>query len=193
MKTKQVKKNIKISLKNIKKPWSRLSKIEKRKEIAKDVIFNIKSKIILADTSSYCSLNIEGGWDLSGKEFQQALGQKNSCNACAMGAMMASDIIKRNNFNDGSWNDTKIISRFHGLFSEFQLRLIETAFEMFVVCGVGNKLTDYLDAFDKQDNLTDIAIKAIRFGRKYNNENNRLIAIMNNIIDSKEGLFLDAK
>ncbi len=167
--------------KEIKKSWSRMTKVEKRKSIASDVILQIKSKILNAKSGDYCDLNIS--YDSDSKEFQKNLGTiKNSCQACAMGSMMAADIISRNNYS-GFWDSNSIIIRFKNIFSEFQLRLIETSFELEVIEREMEKLQDF------DGNPTEISKKAIKFGSKYKNENNRLIAIMNNIIEDPKGLF----
>lgn len=177
--------------KQIKKSWSRMSKIEKRKAIASDVIAQIRSKILNASSGDYCSLDPKIGnirkRKSNGKKFQQLLATiEYSCSACAMGSMMAVDIMARNN-HVGYWNSAHIIKRFKGLFSELQLRLIETAFEREVV------EVDLIELKDNNRQTTKIAKEAIRLGKRYKNENNRLIAIMNNIIEDPKGLFMGVR
>lgn len=183
-------KNI-ISQIEIKKPWSKMTKVEKRKSIAKDVIFNVRKKIIEPANCEYGMVNFDT-FHLSSKEFQSNL-KTYGCKACAMGALMAADIINRNN-RDSNWMDYDIIKRFEGLFSEFQLRLIETAFEGCVITDVDDRLRAW--RWDDQSGMlddTEIAKKAIKFGNKYEDSNKRLIAIMNNIIKDPNGLFLGEK
>lgn len=163
------------------KTWSKMTVVEKRKAIAADVIANIKNQILVITKADYCTLNISAN---SRKEFQQQLKTKRSCKVCAMGALMASDIINRNNalFLAG-WDGDDVVSRLKNIFSEHQLRLIETAFEKSVI----ESLSTLYD--DETDDITDLARNAIKFGSKYTDNKNRLVAIMNNIIADPKGLF----
>lgn len=177
-----------------KKSWSRMNKIEKRKAIAADVIANIKANTIVPRHAGYCRLNdnIFSGKTTS-KKFQEKLKQPRSCQACAMGSMMAVDIMSRNNFNR-AWEGEDIIKRFKGLFSELQLRLIETAFEKENIEDVDGKLrTGGINYSTWSYTLTDLGNKAVKLGKRFKNPSNRLIAIMNNIITSEKGLFLDVQ
>lgn len=164
----------------IDKSWSKMTKIEKRKTLAQDVILHIKSKYIIPQLKYYCDIddNI-----VNLDNLQEDLQKKNACNVCAMGSLMVASIIKTNKF-DNYWDDYQIIDRLKGVFSEAHLRLIETAFE--------KKIIDKDLLTDNYREPISIAQEAIKFGKKYL-INNRIIAIMKNIISDKKGKFLSNK
>jgi hypothetical protein len=178
-----MKKEIKVKTDNPfqTKCWSKLSKVNKRKALAWDVIYQVNVKKVKASPGNYCPNDIELDYKVESQKILSST--DNSCKVCAMGALMTVDILNRNSFK-GAWSGFTIEHRFDGIFSQFQLRLIETAFEQ----GIVKTITGLYDYSRHRE--TPIAKKAIAFGRKFRNNNNRLIAIMNNIIEDEKGLFL---
>jgi len=190
------------------KPFSRLSKKDKKITICQDVIDQIKTKKIAATHGTYFTLPVSN--DLSktkGKELQTILKEtKEPCEACAIGSIFICDIIKRDNFavenghieqfKDYYWQgddliptirkteieirSDEMVDKVSDYFSELELRLIETAFEREVITDVDGKLKDD-DDWD-----TNLALKAIRFGNRYEKDENRLIGIMKNVIKNGE-------
>lgn len=154
-----------------------LSKAEKRVQIAKDVIVQIKLKFLMPQTGNYFQSSLITRH--IGEELQSVLSKLPSCNVCAIGSLFVCDVMRTDNFkvNDYMNDDAKMKSKLK-YFSLFQLELMETAFEKWVVTDSSRKLkVDY--------DYSEIAEKAIKFGKRYRNSTNRLIAIMENIILNK--------
>ncbi len=82
------------------------------------------------------------------------------------------------NFENGT-TESSIKTRLKGIFSALQLDMIEAAFEKAVIVN-GNALGAY-----NQPTLK--AIKCIEFGKQYPKQDERLVAILKNII--KHGSF----
>lgn len=163
------------------KPWSKLNKVEKRKKLAQDVIYNIKAKKIIAYSGDYGNIiNVHPAF-IKNDDTKKIL-EKHQCEVCAIGALMASDILNRNSFK-GLWNDADIIKRIAPIFSEYQLKLMEVAFEEQVIFN-------FEGSRDAEGYRTHEVQRAIEFGNKYVTDRNRLIAIMNSIIKHPEGLFV---
>lgn len=171
------------------KQFNRLSKKNKRIAIAKDVIAQIKAEKIYgaggnfirsAELSNYLS-------KLRGKRSLQELLPNYTCAVCAKGALFYSDIINRNNYNVSTYfsiqNDDCVDKLDY--FDKIQLDLIEIAFE-----GQTYEHSDTtLRCASSNGNAYKIILGAINFGRKHFNGNDRLKAIMQNIIDN-DGTFL---
>jgi hypothetical protein len=169
------------------KTFSKMTKAEKRVAIAKDVLIQIKKGISIPTTDNYfgglsgkiCNLTYE-------KEELQNILPESKCEVCAKGALFIADILRRDNFqidrNTNIYGGT-IHKRLTDIFTRNQLDLIETAFEKNVIEDENKYLViNYVER-------TEVAKAAIRFGRRYTTEKNRLIGIMNNIIKNK-GIFI---
>ena len=167
----------------------------KRVMIAKDVIEQIKSKSIIADCVDYFNtVNYTRiGYTKKTKiGLQEILPQIDTCSVCALGGIFYSIIAINNKFKvdvidqeEGQVNDSldsyKIKKRIRKLFSNYQMGLIETAFEgedFLPENCVNGKLSD-----NKYDELT----RAKDF---YDiiTPDKRIIKIMKNIIKN-EGKF----
>lgn len=170
----------------IKKSWSKMTKIEKKEAICKDVLLNIKMKLIVPNHTGYLKFN---GTNKSSEQLNKVISPENSCNVCAKGALFVCHIIKRNHFTVKEAHEiddlsikcqsNKIAKRLTGIFSINELNLIEASFEGIIV----NDKDNYLRGLWGK---TSIVLKAINFGRRYKTPKARLIAIMNNIIKNKE-------
>lgn len=175
----------------ISKPFDKLSKTQQRIILAKDVILQVKAKVANAVEGQYFDVDDYGDHDFAyekNNEFREIVSDV-KCEVCAKGALFLSHIVRTNKFSilqslQQQGHDS-IINRLAEIFTKNQLDLIETAFEKEVIEDK-NRTLSYPDSRDKFADviLTDIAKAAVKFGKKYRSENNRLIAIMQNIIDN---------
>ena len=192
LKIKQLEAEIKIEKENIK--FYGMSPAQKRVSIAKDVILQIKTKRFISMAGNGYIENEELDALITDEsnecELKSILNKtKNPCIVCGIGSLFVSEISKRNNFKVNTdiidsvnkINSEKIKKRFKGIFSEHQLDLIETAFEKRVV-NEDNNLLGVGEGFYLGFCFTKLAEKYINFGKSFKEDNDRLIAIMNNII-----------
>lgn len=160
--------NEEIKLKN--KEFKEMSVAKKRVAIAKDALKQIKLRNFIVETGTYCDVDIKK--DLSGN--LKKILQTEQCTVCAKGALFAADILKRGNYNFNDNNalplwfsakESQTTERLKGIFSTKQLDLMEIAFEGY-----------YEDE------------AAYNFFSKYKDNEERLIAILENVIKN-EGTF----
>ena len=189
----------KSKIKRAKKvPFSKLSKPQKRVAIAKDVIAQIKIGRYVANVGAYIdSINFKNDLEMGemkNKDIQKNFGKIENCTVCAMGAclMSATKFANKLNFRDigGSTDDLdnkKVKDLFSKLFSPEQLLMIETAFE-----GEGESWNDEsrvaYDLFNLNKGYfkgSDMLRASDSFGNGYEEDDEKLIAIMQNIIDNK--------
>ena len=164
------------------KKFQELTRAEKRVAIAKDVLISLKQKRIRANTGSYfCYTNFDefDENDSAKKHINQI-----KCECCALGATLLSTVKFANTL---TISDLRFYSGSHGrswqifkdIFTPKQLALIEYAFEHNTY---GNRIAqnvfyEYI-SYKKQR-------EAVDFGLKYAKEDERLVAIMENIIKNK--------
>ena len=183
------KKNIESLTKSINRAnaaFAKMTKAQQRVTIAKDVIAGIKAKRLVANHDVYLGLghkeenaiddNPEGS-------LQEQLKSIPECTVCAKGALFVCTVARRNQVKNEelpgyyheNWNGDALSGLLGGVFSPYQLRLIETEFE-------GEDIEYDGDGRE---------INAKMFSPKYNNNgfinkdymaDTRLIAIMRNII-----------
>lgn len=182
------------------KAFNKLSIANKKIAIAKDVIISLKAKKMYATNNGYFFLNLDGSKfnfkteGLKKVDLQDIIHNKAlDCSVCAIGGIFAAKVnianqckvtlrIKQNIWNTKMsadsliLNDEELIQNLKGIFTEKELRAIEYAFEG---CDIG-------DTFTHDENFPDEKYK--QFYKKYKTSNNRMIAIMNNIIKN-EGTF----
>jgi hypothetical protein len=176
---------------------------KKRMTIAEDVISQVKSRRLLAKTGYWGYATFEPQIDEDGclidnpEMSLQALlitPAVKKCHACGLGSAFLSVIRLHNEFdiNDseakrGYYDIDRnqelqfaIIIEFFGIRN---VHLIETAFE----CrwgGIDFRVNKPYE--DEDEHPTEEQIDAaVRFGKKFRSHNNRLIAIMQNIIDHR--------
>lgn len=171
-------------------------------DLAKDVLKLLKSTKILTSGatgtgtkySCYVEMNDETQRDFAGKSMQKAMSSKKykPCSVCALGSLFLAHIDKRNQikvptYGISSFNNLRVIlETLSKYFSPKQLALIETAYE----CrNVGSRESDMLGytgtqyAIDTMEgNGTVARDTAIAFGQQFASANDRLEAIMKNII-----------
>lgn len=176
------------------KPFSKLSKSEKRVVIAKDVIQQIKVGKYLAETGGYIDgifFKKQDKMDSSKMEdmdIKKNFGKIRQCTVCAMGACLMSITKFQNKLTFGDvgsgvsdMSNTKVTKLFKSLFSDIQLHLIEKAFEGTDTVTLSSELFG-LD----EDNFSEQVERCDRnFYSEYGTDSERLIAIMRNIIKNK--------
>lgn len=168
----------------INKDWSQMTDIEQRKTLAQDAILHTRSQFFVIEEGKYCYIHP----NINQNNLKESLKQVKSCQVCAMGGLMASMIIKNNEFK-GEWNSLDIVYKLKNIFSEEHLRLIEAAFEKSLI---DHTLVDLYNEESKQNE--EIVNIAISFGRNYiKSSEERFIAIMENIINDENGKFLSYK
>ena len=182
----------------------RMTKAEKRVEIAKDVLKQIKANkysptygVWLMDTDGNVVNNFisrvrykdcDATVDLKKDVVCQLNGR---CDVCALGSLFVSAIDKFNhtklspnccmNFNEHKNSDYNPLLKW---FSAKQLLLIESTFEN--CCGAWRGNTYFVLSNNKMMYWNYVVIPAIRdYCNKYQDETSRLKAIMNNIVRNK--------
>lgn len=190
--------------------FNSLPAVNKRLVIAQDVISNLLSGKIIARVGGYIKNpdlsdgriveNKEGvrNWqdarvDWKGKELQELIETApEPCEVCGIGSLFICDIMKRDNYTLDLWNgvsgieETHIQSKLADYFIPTQLNLIECAFEKWVV----NDDEDILQVTGEDkygDSITvpsELGAKAISFGHQHIDPKDRLIAIMENLIEN---------
>lgn len=165
---------IAMSIEKRNKAFNKLSKPEKRVAIAKDVIIALKAKKYIAKSGDYLNLNSKSGKDLFGVNINQELlcSDDVTCTVCAIGAMFTSKVAISNNFDDYRPSDNEMRSHLSKYFSMPQLHLIESAFE-----GWEKGSTSISGNIPNDNHMI--------FEEKYPNDNDRMIAIMENIVENK--------
>lgn len=171
--------------------FKRKTLAEKRVLIAKDALELFKLGKISIERGQFVSFDSSLSvynyvFEISQEnELQKLLPKIHNCKVCALGGLM---ISKANLYNDCKLSveerDLKYLNprRIKNIpyFTKYQSQLIETAFEMgegyFGESGDGKY---YLILKEKDKN------KAINFGYKYSDDDDRFVAIMKNIIKNK--------
>ena len=171
------------------KPFSRLSKSEKRVAIAKDVLGQLKLKKIVAERGVYVDIPLLDNEE--GKQLQSLL-KKKQCNCCALGSCFVSLVRKENKFiikhkhirnsiKNGYIGKEDFRSRLKKYFTQLQLDLIESAFEGNVNHTDGDTTSDkfsYAHKFHDKFRTIDKSMTKQQ-------QNDCLVAIMKNIIANK--------
>lgn len=191
-----------------KEKFESLTQAQQAVLLAKDVIEQVKANKYKAKQNYYIKLPKSfltkySGEEHEDKELQAVLPEIKTCEVCARGALFLSHVKIMDNFSLGELNpsykngdtdvDADLTAERVTAFSPFQQSLIELAFE-------GNEVyNEFVRAFDI-DADSDMQYEAIeyakksledaclRFYKKYRNSNNRLIAIMENVVKNK-GVF----
>lgn len=150
--------------------FSRLSKAQKRVAIAQDAIQQIKAGQFQIEDHVWAELLLDDGEDMTVNQQALLVGKPVQCKCCAVGACFLSSmrLDNRAEFNStAEQNDAyRQLKRY---FSKDQINQIEAAFEL----GDGAVTAD--DDDEKYG-------RAIRFGRRFKNQERRAIGIFKNII-----------
>jgi len=148
-----------------------------RVKIAQDVLATMKGMRI--DKGAF--VKPDDPWELpkdDSKAAARRLQKNKTCRVCALGACFLS-VIKLDNKFLGSWRDLirageEISDRLGDFFDMDQLKLIENAFELGRGWFTSDGSVNRLEGLD--------VTRAVQFGERYDKDENRLKAIMKNII-----------
>jgi hypothetical protein len=191
MKKKEIEK-----LKELNKVFKKSSPAMKRVIIAQDVIAQLKAKKFIAIPGQYLKIvtkeseySLEGYFrlklDEEPTELQKIIQTPNiQCNVCAIGSCFSSLINIKDNFELNTNNSYEITDNENNngmteelekYFSLEQLKMMEIAFECW-------DIPYYVINYFEQNDIEYLMNYSEKFGKKYKKANNRLIAIMQNII-----------
>lgn len=162
--------------------FQKLSPENKRVSIAKDVIKQLVANKITAQTGSYFELRSDE--NIVNEDLSFAISKAKSCNVCALGALFSACVLKSNHFKLNSadiFADNKMVDIWRTpvteylkpYFSKHQLAMIEIAFEKYAG-GINIKIVKNVKTIKK---CTD-------FGNQFLDDEDRMTAIMQNIIDN---------
>jgi len=175
--------------------FNKLSKEEQKVAIAKDVLQQIKVKTIIPTTGTYCALDLDWTDPLLELDVQSNFNQlKNfECSVCALGAMMVSNVKFNNNFTFEKLNRSNsdvFVNTLEKYFERYELALIEFAFESWDIEDliedgeIKNGILSNESYIFHGLNYEEIE-KACDFNRNINDESERMVRIMKNIIKNK--------
>lgn len=180
---------------NPKKKKKKLTDNQFRVVVAKDVIAQIKAKKYLARPGTFISptyLSPTLG-ETSNEHFARRICTSKYCGVCAVGAVVASIVHLK---SDGIVNpvfENGIQSKVNPAHQGFIGNIVDTMATMRRVWGIND--ADLMElAFENGDGVVKVknadlndydVMAALLFGRQYDNANDRLIAIMRNIIANK--------
>jgi len=175
-----------------------LSRNEKAVLVAKDILERIRLSKIKAKRGMYCVLDLNEVGGSSDRDVRSNLSSIKQCQVCALGAAMLSTTVFANKLTfkqlerfDG---DRDALNVLETVFTPKQMLLIETAFESYS----GFRSTEFIDEdFEYLDPSSRIGaevfnevltreevIACINFYNKYSIDDDRLIAICDNIIEN---------
>lgn len=166
------------------------TKAEKRVLIAKDVLANLKADKLRVVTGNYCTFKNQDNWNEvcsfkegSLKKQLKAMKSKVYCEGCALGGAFQAYVMRYNNYDtyEGTdYFDFKPMAILRKIFTKLQLDMIESAFER-------HNMTDDID-----DGIKECIADSTKFGQNYEFDDERLVAIMENIVQNK-GTFKPSK
>jgi hypothetical protein len=185
--------------------FNSLSSEEKRVAIAKDVIAQIEANIYISRRGIYGSIYSNNSENPLDRNISvQTIFDEVACNCCALGAMFMSNVKFNNQCTvDDVGRPVKMLKDLTNFFSVEQLIMIECAFENWSSSDVlGDVDDDYEEDFSftltdgihagsninalglSRDKLVENVDNAYKFGSSIEKNEERLIEIMNNIIEN---------
>lgn len=169
--------------------FNKLTPDEKRVAIAKDVIDQITAEKYVASCGIYMSIDTNKEYK-EDESLQKVLDKEESCQVCAMGAIFASKVRLGNEFSvdqlngwvgDISASDRDILKATDDIFSLEQMRLMEFCFE-------NDDIDSYFWRTMERDDFNTLEAKCNDFYYSYDGDSDRMLAIMQNVIDNN-GVF----
>lgn len=166
--------------------FDRMSPRQKRVQIAKDVLFGLKSKRLTAFPGTYFLTDAQMEPE---KEFSEAIeGQR--CDVCALGGLFVCavdrmDDLKVYETNDGDPNQRKMHDYLAPIFDREQLMLIENAFERREINDsddFGMAYDIYSGEYSKDTRLDKLRQRALVFNKGVASGRERMERIMRNIV-----------
>lgn len=173
-------KKVLVKKKSRLKPFEELTIPQQKNRIVKDAISQITMKNINPTEGHYLKFST---FPEPNESLQDIFSSgENKCIACAKGAIFASCVLNVNKvYSEDPYGEEYFIKeKLIKWFTPLELDMIETAFERFVVSDDENKL-EHPEGFYPYD----LGEKCIKFGKRYKNPKNRLLAILNNILENK--------
>jgi hypothetical protein len=180
--------NLKKKIRDRERRFKQMTPEKQRVAIAKDVIRSIGSE----DTITPKPGTYLDNWNFDEARFYYSdkynmeirdilLQDLPECSACAIGSMFVCAILRDDDltlykFREKHGEDYRV--KLRKFFSQGQLDLIECAFE-----------TSY--GYNRLGRTGKIVSQAVKFGMKYDNDRERMLAIMKNIVTNK-GEFIPA-
>lgn len=178
--------------------WAKMSRQQRKVALCKDVIASIQNSTLHVDDGNYIRVRSR---DYDFNDLLPMLGCKLSkqqskvlqerCKVCAIGSLFIRYLVNLDNFtlpeysiseyaDDITIDDDDMIKHLNDCFTPEELRFIEAAFEM---TNSHYKLhfNRYL-LLEEEDNFLDACMK---FGADFEDPADRLLAIMQNIVDHK--------
>lgn len=171
--------------------FNEASPADKRRIIARDVIAMLDAQAIVANTSYYLGDWTRGQWDPKKKVYKDArkfleetVEAGASCTACALGAMVCADVLRRDggaNLNHHQFQ-AGLRPRLKDYFDPVQLSLIESAFEGKMFWD-GLFLANLDDVIKRgfETSVYSTLHPALKFAERWAKSQDRLRAIMVNI------------
>lgn len=155
------------------------TKRAQKMRIVQDAINQINIGQIIAGTGNYFTWNSPDSLPKGKFSIQKALKADNKCQCCAKGALFAACVIETNKVNSqqnfrSEYFQKEKLSKW---FSAGELDTIECAFEKGVVFDTEH----ILRAGDIYSNKTSLGKNAIKFGKRYKTNKERLLKILENI------------
>lgn len=158
------------------------SKRAQKMRIVQDAIDQIKIGQIIVTRGSYFNFEDPNLFSFPKFSLQKKLKQGEKCECCAKGALFASCVLETNKVNsqqeytEESFQKNKLKE----WFSPLELDKIEAAFETVVIADSEGVL-EKKNKISGETNPTNLGKKAIKFGKKYEDNTERLLAILSNI------------
>lgn len=160
--------NITAKIRKTNNEFKQANAAKKRMMIACDVLKSLRAGILDVTRGTYCMFYDHEDTETVEDYFMA----EKQCTACAIGSMFLANVLRRKRASKVALtNDFECHDRLERYFSRLQLGLIESAFEMQNMVS-GMPTTPDIDG-------------AIEFGQNYPNNDQRLEAIMENIIANK--------
>jgi hypothetical protein len=166
-----------------------LTKAEMRVAILKDVIKQVNTGKYVAYTGIYMSISdsklTKDFYDYAGKQFKALIPKINRCRVCQMGGLFMSCVKIYNDLkvdqadNRDGINKHRMKTKLLKYFSKKQLSLMESAFERQSVAELNAGINEYDPEWKEE------IIEAVKFGRSYDTNEARLVAICSNGIKNK--------
>ncbi len=155
-----------------------LSSKDKIIRLAKDVLFYLQKEIIVGERRVYGNI-IGAGEAIKFIEIKNIFknNTKTKCEACAIGALFIAEVMYTNRARIVDIESNFMKTRLEEYFTTSQVCLIETAFEM-----------DY-DFVGSNCEFPSLAFRAVTFGKQFEFDKDRMVAIMQNII-TNDGIFI---
>jgi hypothetical protein len=157
-------------------------------ELAIDVLLRLKNGKIFPGhryfESRYC-------YSEKDTEIQKLIEEDAYCEVCALGSMFVCEIAKNNNFKTTDLNITNFAKRLQEILTPEQIILIEIAYESTNDSFLLNDtISEYIEiCYENYMNIQEKIRKAKIYGYSIKDDKERMMAIMNNIIEN-DGEFI---